>query len=203
MCPQEACQLRYYPGRAGTRRNPGRMDKLAYNGSWFICPADVDGRHDDSENDASQEIIEFEDIWTHEGKSCCSAYRSFFDRNRTTGEGKRVWITRPSNILTFEFWWLFQDLQRIFEIIDTPRRVIALEDDENVRECAGWRRLGRSIPRGPPRREEDVTLQYSAEAMGDERAKVRLVTHVMPRWKVLISRRMSFSTEDSASPPII
>jgi hypothetical protein len=64
---QEACHLRYYPGRAGTRRNPGRMDKLAYNGSWFICPADVDGRHDDPENDTSQEVVEFEDIWANEG----------------------------------------------------------------------------------------------------------------------------------------
>jgi hypothetical protein len=65
--PQDACNLRYYPGRAGTRRNPGRMDKFAYNGSWFICPEDIDGRHDDHEHDASQEIIEFEDILAHEG----------------------------------------------------------------------------------------------------------------------------------------
>src|SRR6266481_1638008 len=65
--PQAACQLRYYPGRAGTRRNPGRMDKFEYNGSWFICPVDVDGRHDDPENDASWEVVDSKDTWTHEG----------------------------------------------------------------------------------------------------------------------------------------
>ena len=31
----------------------------------------------------------------------------------------------------------FPGLAKDFEVIDTPRRVIALEDDDNVRECAG------------------------------------------------------------------
>jgi predicted RNA-binding protein with EMAP domain len=30
----------------------------------------------------------------------------------------------------------FPGLAKDFEVIDTPRRVIVLEDDENIRECA-------------------------------------------------------------------
>jgi hypothetical protein len=40
------------------------MDRLEYAASWFICPADVDGRHDDPENDSSGEV---EDYSTFEG----------------------------------------------------------------------------------------------------------------------------------------
>jgi hypothetical protein len=44
------------------------MDKAEYNGSWFICPVNVDGRHDDPEDSDSVSGEVVEDASRHESE---------------------------------------------------------------------------------------------------------------------------------------
>jgi len=50
-------RLRWAPGVAGARRNPGREDRLRWNSSSFVSSADIDGYLEDSWCDTEIEVL--------------------------------------------------------------------------------------------------------------------------------------------------
>lgn len=51
-------KLRWAPGVAGARRNPGREDGSRWNSSSFMSPADVDGHAEDGWSDSETEVLQ-------------------------------------------------------------------------------------------------------------------------------------------------
>jgi len=103
-------RLRWTPGLAGSRRNPGREDGTQWNGSSFMSPADVDGYPEDTTSDNEivlQQIIE--DLTTE-----C-------EYERRPMSVLLVDIARPAKA---------KGIAKDFEIVETPRRVVALHDEE-------------------------------------------------------------------------
>ena len=59
-------RLRWNPGLAGSRRNPGREDGFQWNADYFLSPADVDGNPNEAVSDCEIDILQqiIEDIST-------------------------------------------------------------------------------------------------------------------------------------------
>jgi len=143
------CKLRYTPGLAGTRRNPGKEDGLIWNGSSFLSPANVDGvYHDDaSEDDVEDEILQqiIDRITLAESEERGPISVSLVD------------IARPEKVRA-------KGVAREFELIKTPRRVIVLEEEDpsSLTDEDDWESL---FAEEAPRKER---RPYSAVLRGND-----------------------------------
>jgi len=104
-------RLRWNPGLAGSRRNPGREDGFQWNADHFLSPADVDGNPNEAVSDCEIDILQqiIEDISTGDEYEPQRMSVSLLD------------IARPAKA---------KGVAKDFEIIETPIRVVALEEEE-------------------------------------------------------------------------
>jgi len=99
-------KLRWAPGVAGARRNPGREDGSRWNSSSFLSPADVDGHPEDGWGDSNIEVIIDDLSSKREDEGPQPMIVSLLD------------IAQPAKV---------KGITSEFEVVKT-RRVIALED---------------------------------------------------------------------------
>ncbi|KAJ7079749.1 hypothetical protein B0H15DRAFT_857912 [Mycena belliarum] len=108
---------RFWKTRMNSResRNPGRRDRLTWNGNAFICPADIDGfRYDARDTTAAAPLADEDDF------RITDAYLHFEPTRVSRHEVEILDIARKAKP---------KGTAKRFEMIETPCRIIELDAD--------------------------------------------------------------------------
>ncbi|KAJ7673528.1 hypothetical protein B0H17DRAFT_1082863 [Mycena rosella] len=112
---------RFWKTRLNTRgsRNPGRRDGFLWNGNAFICPGDIDGFRCDLRG--YPRVADAHDA--ADLKRCLAEIEVDRDRPPTPGAPHEV------AILDIARHARLKGVAKEFELLEAPRRIIALEED--------------------------------------------------------------------------